>query len=103
MKTIAQILFLLLITSCSLEKDAKEESVWIISAPSGDELTKIDKKGKTVIPNGRYITPAGKSILTAPHPYGLALSPDGNVAVTHATGAKITQDRCQCHRDSEQK
>ncbi len=44
------------------------------------------KHGKTVIPNGRFITPAGKSILTAPHPYGLTLSPDGNTAVTANSG-----------------
>ncbi|MDH5475419.1 MAG: bifunctional YncE family protein/alkaline phosphatase family protein [Cyclobacteriaceae bacterium] len=57
-----------------------------MSAPSGDEITKIDKEGKTVIPNGRYISPVGKSILTAPHPYGLTLSSDGNVAVTANSG-----------------
>ena len=85
MKTIFQIIFLFLIFSCSLENDTKD-SLWIISAPSGDELTKIDKKGKTVIPNGRYISPAGKSIMTAPHPYGLTLSPDGNVVVTANSG-----------------
>ncbi len=39
-----------------------------------------------MIPNGRYIEPAGKSILTAPHPYGLCLSPDGNTAVTANSG-----------------
>ena len=33
---------------------------WQISAPAGSEQTKIDKNGKTVIPNGRYITPRGK-------------------------------------------
>ncbi len=39
-----------------------------------------------MIPNGRYISPAGKSIVTAPHPYGLTLSPDGNIAVTANSG-----------------
>jgi len=86
MKTIAQFLILIFISACGFENDSKNDMVWIISAPSGDELTKIDKKGKTVIPNGRYITPAGKSILTAPHPYGLTLSPDGNIAVTANSG-----------------
>ena len=59
---------------------------WQISAPAGSEQTKIDKNGKTVIPNGRYITPRGKQLMTAPHPYGLVLSPDGNVAVTANSG-----------------
>ena len=61
---------------------------WQISAPAGSEQTKIDKNGKTVIPNGRYITPRGKQLMTAPHPYGLVLSPDGNVAVTANSGIK---------------
>ena len=62
--------------------------VWLITAPAGNEFTKIDTSGKTVIPNGRFITPAGKSIITAPHPYGLALSPDGNIAVTANSGIR---------------
>ena len=61
---------------------------WEISTPAGNEQTKINKNGKTVIPNGRYITPRGKQLTTAPHPYGLCLSPDGKVAVTANSGIK---------------
>lgn len=64
----------------------QSKSVWIMSAPAESEFTHIDKEGKTVIPNGRFITPLGKSIMTAPHPYGLTISPDGNVAVTANSG-----------------
>lgn len=63
-----------------------QQSGTIVSAPSGDEYVKIDPKGKTVIPNGRYLTPAGKSYIVAPHPYGLVLSNDGNIAVTANSG-----------------
>lgn len=59
---------------------------WILSAPAGSDYSAIDKGGKTIIPNGRIVAPAGKSILTAPHPYGLTLSPDGKVAVTANSG-----------------
>ena len=86
MKTITLFLVIQLLASCSLQNNSKEKTIWIISAPAGNEFTKIDKTGKTVIPNGRYITPAGKSIVTAPHPYGLTLSPDGNTAVTANSG-----------------
>ena len=86
MKTIIQILILLFFTACYSQNNSLDKPLWIISAPSGNKLTKIDKKGETVIPNGRYITPAGKSIITAPHPYGLTLSPDGNIAVTANSG-----------------
>ena len=58
----------------------------VVSSPSGSQYTKINKSGRTVIPNGRYLTPYGKSIEVAPHPYGLALSADGTVAVTANSG-----------------
>ena len=86
MKTISQFLLLVLLAACNLQNEAQDEALWIITAPAGSEFTKIDKSGKTVIPNGRYVTPAGKSIATAPHPYGLTLSPDGNTVVTANSG-----------------
>ncbi len=64
------------------------DTLWIVSAPAGSEYCHIDKTGKTVIPNGRYVTPIGKVITTAPHPYGLALSSDGNIAVTANSGIR---------------
>lgn len=64
---------------------------YVISAPAGNEPTKIDKTGKTVLPNGRYIIPRGRQIETAPHPYGLILSPDrgdgaGQTVITANSG-----------------
>jgi YVTN family beta-propeller protein len=76
------VLVIISITGCHPE----EKDLWIISAPAGEQFTGIDKNGVTVIPNGRFITPVGKSIVTAPHPYGLTLSPDGNTAVTANSG-----------------
>lgn len=63
-----------------------EEGPWIISAPAGERYVVIDRQGETIIPNGRILTPAGKSIVVAPHPYGLTLSPDGHTAVTANSG-----------------
>ena len=88
MKRIIQLLILLFLTACNFQNNPKDKELWMISAPAGNEFTKIDKNNKTVIPNGRFITPAGKSILTAPHPFGLCLSHDGNVAVTANSGIK---------------
>lgn len=59
---------------------------YIVSPPAGNLPTQIDKSGTTVIPNGRFITPLGKQITVAPHPYGLAMSPDGNTLVTANSG-----------------
>ncbi len=48
--------------------------------------TSINKNGVTVIPNGRLLTPSGKSYIVAPHPFGLALSNNGEFAVTANSG-----------------
>src|ERR1051326_1686371 len=53
-----------------------------LEAPAGDRYTHVDPAGETVLPNGRLLTPLGRQIPTAPHPFGLALSPDGSVLVT---------------------
>src|SRR3989442_1513528 len=44
-------------------------------APAGDRYAHIDPEGETVLPNGRLLTPAGRQVPTAPHPFGLDLSP----------------------------
>jgi DNA-binding beta-propeller fold protein YncE len=73
--------------------------VWIFSrpvgasshelrAPAGNRATNIDPGGETIIPNGRIITPLGRQVRVAPHPYGLALSPDGQTIVTANNGCR---------------
>jgi DNA-binding beta-propeller fold protein YncE len=57
-----------------------------LRAPAGDRPTQINATGETVLPNGRLITPVGPQIKVAPHPYGLALSPDGKTLVTANSG-----------------
>lgn len=59
---------------------------WSITAPAQSMPTRIERTGTTVIPNGRLLTPLGKQITVAPHPYGLALSPDGKTLVTANSG-----------------
>jgi YVTN family beta-propeller protein len=59
---------------------------YVISAPAGSSYTHIDIRGETILPNGRIITPAGRQIRVAPHPYGLTLSSDGTIAVTANSG-----------------
>ena len=64
----------------------KKSSLVTLSAPAGNLVTSINRSGTTVIPNGRLLTPYGKSIQVAPHPFGLVLSADGTVAVTANSG-----------------
>ncbi len=79
------ILCLLILIGCNTDKKADP---WIATAPAGSRFVTMDKSGETIIPNGRIIAPAGKSIVVAPHPYGLILSPDGNTAITANSGIR---------------
>ncbi len=82
-KTSIQIIALLLIVCLGTKAQRPD---YIISSPAGEAYTKINKNGATIIPNGRIITPMGRSYSVAPHPYGLALSNDGSIAVTANSG-----------------
>ncbi len=86
MKKIVFLLFLVVLftISCGSQNNKK----WTVSAPAGKEITQINKQGETIIPNGRIVTPLGKTYTVAPHPYGLTLSPDGSVAVTANSGTR---------------
>jgi len=85
MKVRVIIFFLGVLSVLSCTQNKKVDP-WIASAPAGSRYVQIDQDGETIIPNGRILTPAGKSIVVAPHPFGLTLSPDGNTAVTANSG-----------------
>jgi YVTN family beta-propeller protein len=55
-------------------------------APAGNRPAEIIPGGTSILPNGRLITPQGVQVKVAPHPYGLALSPDGKMLVTSNSG-----------------
>ena len=76
-------LFIIIISIVAISCSSQS---YIAEAPAQMEFTRIDKENKTVIPNGRFITPRGKTYTVAPHPYGLCLSPDNNFAVTANSG-----------------
>jgi DNA-binding beta-propeller fold protein YncE len=66
----------------------KPASSVLLQAPAGNKPTKISPSGETILPNGRLITALGTQVKVAPHPYGLALSPDGKTLVTVNSGTK---------------
>lgn len=72
--------------SCSEKENKQSEKPWVSAAPAGAQYTAINKSGVTVIPNGRLLTPVGKQITVAPHPFGLTLSPDGKTIITANSG-----------------
>ena len=77
-------IFLLTTTFQTIGQESSKLS--ILSSPAGSRYTEINRNGTTVIPNGRLIAPFGKTFPVAPHPFGLAISNDGNIAVTANSG-----------------
>jgi YVTN family beta-propeller protein len=77
---------LILFSACVQKEKTAQQNNWVISAPAQKQYVSINKTGTTVIPNGRLLTPLGKQIVVAPHPFGLALSPDGKTIVTANSG-----------------
>ena len=84
---ISLVLIAIVLVGSSGCKNSKN-NLFVVSAPAGSLYTSINKEGRTILPNGRLITPSGKSIIVAPHPFGLALSNDGKMAVTANSGIK---------------
>jgi YVTN family beta-propeller protein len=68
--------------ACALAESAARD----LQAPADTRPTHISRSGVTIIPSGRFITPRGVQVNVAPHPYGLALSPDGRTLVTVNSG-----------------
>jgi len=75
-----------ILLSCTGKIETEKDKVWTATAPAANQYTRIDRSGTTVIPNGRLITPYGKQITVAPHPFGLTLSPDGKTIITANSG-----------------
>lgn len=72
---------------CKEEANKKATPIqWIANAPAANKYCKIDTAGETIIPNGRIVKPYGKTFRIPPHPYGLTLSNDGNIAITANSG-----------------
>lgn len=57
-----------------------------LTVPARDQYTHQDTAGITVLPSGRFLTPAGQTIRIAHDPFGMAISPDGTKTVTLHNG-----------------
>src|SRR3954454_9381371 len=78
------ILFLFFIFYCKNIYSQKE--LKILTVPGKKAYTHINKNGKTVLPSGRFATPAGQTIQITHDPFGMAVSPDGTKTVTLHNG-----------------
>ncbi len=57
-----------------------------LSVPGFDKYATINTAGVSVLPSGRYVTPVGQTIKITNDPFGLAISPNGKVAITLHSG-----------------
>jgi YVTN family beta-propeller protein len=53
-----------------------------LQVPGRNQYSNINEKGVSVLPSGRYVSPAGEMIRITHDPFGMALSPDGRKMVT---------------------
>jgi DNA-binding beta-propeller fold protein YncE len=74
------IIILIIATICN--QAFSQKNVDILTVPAGDRMTVINVGGTTILPSGRYLTPAGDLLRITDDPFGMALSPDGEKAIT---------------------
>ena len=65
---------------------SSQKFVKLLTVPAKNLYTHIDKDGKSVLPSGRFVTPAGKTIQITHDPFGMSISPDGTKTVTLHNG-----------------
>ena len=63
-----------------------QKKMEILQVPGAKEFCTINEQGKSVIPSGRFLTPAGQLIRITSGPFGLSISPDGKKAITLHNG-----------------
>ncbi|MDZ4809018.1 MAG: phosphoesterase [Bacteroidota bacterium] len=77
---------LLLLVVVSFPSLSQSKTVKYLTVPAGNEYTLINEKGKSILPSGRFVTPAGEMIRITHDPFGMAIAPDGKKAVTLHNG-----------------
>ncbi|HOY12588.1 MAG TPA: hypothetical protein PLY70_05585, partial [Saprospiraceae bacterium] len=82
-----RILAFLALFNCSyLVVQAQKQLLPILEVPGKSEICIINEKGKSVLPSGRTLTPAGQLVRITHDPFGLAISPNGRKAVSLHNG-----------------
>jgi YVTN family beta-propeller protein len=75
------LLFLFISASVSAQKQVN-----VLQVPGINDYCKINEGGTSVLPSGRFLTPAGQMIRITHDPFGLSISPDGKKAITLHNG-----------------
>ncbi|MBC7507302.1 MAG: phosphoesterase, partial [Ferruginibacter sp.] len=77
---------LIVMSLLSFSGKAQHKKVTVLSVPAASQFCKIAPGGISVLPSGRFVTPAGDVIRITNKPFGMAISPDGKKAVTLHNG-----------------
>jgi DNA-binding beta-propeller fold protein YncE len=70
----------------SLLVAGQKTSTISLQVPSKNQYCSINEKGISILPSGRFLTPAGSLVRITSHPFGMAISPNGKKAVTLHNG-----------------
>ncbi len=70
----------------SLSAVAQPKKVNVLQVPGKNLYSTVNEKGTSVLPSGRFVTPAGEMIRISHDPFGMSISPDGKKAVTIHNG-----------------
>lgn len=75
-------IFLSIIVLFIAKQSEAQKNKTYLSVPGYNKPAKIDTAGISILPSGRYVSPAGKTIRITHDPFGLAVSPNGKVSIT---------------------
>lgn len=84
-RTFLSFVIILGFAACTLPVSAQTMQT-VLTVPGRDQFTHIDTAGISVLPSGRFLTPAGQLLRITHDPFGMAVSPDGKKAVTLHNG-----------------
>jgi DNA-binding beta-propeller fold protein YncE len=65
---------------------SQQKPITLLEVPGKNQTCTINESGISVLPSGRFVTPAGSIIRITHDPFGMAVSPDGKKAVTLHNG-----------------
>ncbi len=67
---------------CSSFQVMAQQKAAVLQVPGISQYAKINEQGISVLPSGRYVTPAGQLLRISHDPFALKISPDGKKAIT---------------------
>ena len=82
LKFLLSAIVILMLANCS----NSVKTVKVLQVPGKDQFCKLDVDGVSILPSGRYATLAGEALRITNDPYGMAISPNGEKAVTLHNG-----------------